>query len=151
MKTIKLTPAVSNKPCDIEYRLKRAAALASECAQFLEGIDTNTPIGDRLVEAIKHAHAASTEISEMRAAAPPKRIHGKKAKAAAGIVDEPKVKKVKAPKAAKPAKAAKAPKGKASQRLSAELATLDEALNAALDAAATTEHLVATPEAAAAE
>lgn len=135
-KTIKLTPAVSNKPCDIEYRLKRALALASECRQFLEGIDESTPIGDLLVQARQHARDAQDLVSQMRAAAPAKRIHGKKAKAAAGIVDEPKQKKVKAakaPKAAKPTKASKK---------AAALPTLDEALDEALEAASKTQHLV---------
>ena len=86
-KTIKLTPAVSNKPCDIEYRLKRALALASECRQFLEGIDESTPIGTLLMEARQHARDAQDLIGQMRAAAPAKRIHGKKAKAAAGSMD----------------------------------------------------------------
>ena len=115
-KTIKLTPAVSNKPCDIEYRLKRAFALASECRQFLEGIDESTPIGIRLMEARQHARDVQDLVSQMRSDAPAKRIHGKKAKAAAGIVDEP-----------------KAPKGKRGRKPKAEavkIATLDDALTA---------------------
>jgi hypothetical protein len=122
-KTIKLTPAVSNKPCDIEYRLKRAHALASECRQFLEGIDTGTPIGIRLQEAQGLAGQVEQLVSEMRSAAPAKRIHGKKAKAAAGIVEEP-----------------KAPKGKRGRKAkAAPTPTLDEVLEAVeeqLDAAA---------------
>ena len=124
MKTIKLTPAVSNKPCDIEYRLKRAHALASECRQFLEGIDTGTPIGIALQNAQEVARGLEAAVAEMRSAAPQKRIHGKKAKAAAGIVDEP-----------------KAPKGKRGRKAKAvaPTPTLDEVLEAVeeqLDAAA---------------
>lgn len=123
-KTIKLTPAVSNKPCDIEYRLKRAHALASECRQFLEGIDTGTPIGIALQNAQEVARGLEAAVAEMRSAAPQKRIHGKKAKAAAGIVDEPK-----APKA----------KAKRGRKVKSATTTLDEALAAVeetLDAAA---------------
>ena len=123
-KTIKLTPAVSNKPCDIEYRLKRAHALASECRQFLEGIDTGTPIGIALQNAQEIARGLEAAVAEMRSAAPQKRIHGKKAKAAAGIVEEPK-----APKA----------KAKRGRKVKAATTTLDEALAAVeetLDAAA---------------
>lgn len=120
-KTIKLTPAVSNKPCDIEYRLKRAFALASECRQFLEGIDESTPIGTLLMEARQHARDAQDLVSQMRSAAPAKRIHGKKAKAAAGIVEEPK-----APKGKRGRKAAP----KKEKTHAQQLATLDEALNA---------------------
>lgn len=129
MKTIKLTPAVSNKPCDIEYRLKRAIALASECAQFLEGIDTDTPIGPRLTEARQLARDAQALIGQMRADAPAKRIHGKKAKAAAGIVDEPKAPKAKRGRKGKTrdtvVEAVDAP--------DLELATLDAALEAAAE------------------
>jgi hypothetical protein len=123
-KTIKLTPAVSNKPCDIEYRLKRAHALASECRQFLEGIDTGTPIGIALQNAQEVARGLEAAVAEMRSAAPQKRIHGKKAKAASGIVEEPK-----APKA----------KAKRGRKVKAATTTLDEALAAVeetLDAAA---------------
>lgn len=136
-KTIKLTPAVSNKPCDIEYRLKRAFALASECRQFLEGIDENTPVGTLLMEARQHARDAQDLVSQMRSAAPAKRIHGKKAKAAAGIVEEPK-----APKAKRGARVVKAPKAKSKaapeklETLDSMLTTLDAELNDDLEAAA---------------
>lgn len=123
-KTIKLTPTVSNKPCDIEYRLKRAHALASECRQFLEGIDTGTPIGIALQNAQDAARGLEAAVAEMRNAAPQKRIHGKKAKAAAGIVEEPQ-----APKA----------KAKRGRKVKSATTTLDEALAAVeekLDAAA---------------
>lgn len=139
-KTIKLTPAVSNKPCDIEYRLKRAFALASECRQFLEGIDDSTPIGTLLMEARQHARDAQDLVSQMRSAAPAKRIHGKKAKAAAGIVEEPKAPKAK--RGALVSKAPKAPKAKSKaapeklETLDSMLTTLDAELNDDLEAAA---------------
>lgn len=103
MKTIKLTPAVSNKPCDIEYRLKRAAALASECEQFLNGIEPSSFEGDSR-EAYDAAATLVRRLGErigsLHDSAPKKRVHIKQADKPI-VVKEPKVKKVKEPKAPK--------------------------------------------------
>ena len=97
MKTIKLTPAVSNKPCDIEYRLKRAAALASECEQFLNGIEPGSFEGDSRQAydaAVTLVSRLGERIGSLHDSAPKKRVHVKQADKPI-VVKEPKVKKVK--------------------------------------------------------
>jgi len=127
MKTIKLTPAVSNKPCDIEYRLKRAHALAFECRQFLEGIDSSAFSGTEHVLAAALAAQTESAVAALREAAPQKRPHVKKEDKPA---PEPKVpgRRGRKPKA-KP-EAVEAP----TSGTPAEVVTLDAAL-AVVDAA----------------
>lgn len=88
MKKLNIDPTHSNKPSAIEYRLKRAHSAASVVQQFLGGVDADL-FGDRLLEARRLAAELETMVSDIRSAAPQKRIHGKKAREAAGIVDAP--------------------------------------------------------------
>lgn len=94
MKKLNIDPTHSNKPSAIEYRLKRAHSAASVALQFLEGVDPGiSNIGIRLVEARSLAYRLEALCSEMRQEAPQKRIHGKKAREAAGIVEVEKPKR----------------------------------------------------------
>jgi hypothetical protein len=117
MKKINIDMNHSSKPSAIEYRLKRAFNAASVCRQFLEGVDLLSQ-GIALSEARTLAGRLETLVGEIREAAPQKRVHGRKARAAAGIPEAP-------PK----------PKGKRGRprkvpAVEAPVASLDEALQA---------------------
>ena len=133
MKTIKLTPAVSNKPCDIQYRLKRAHALAFECRQFLDGIDSTAFEGTTFTEASGLATSLEGLVASLRDTAPQKRVHVKRADKPAPT---PKVpgRRGRKPKA-RPVEAAPV-EDSSSSSSPAELTSLDAALNDDLVAAA---------------
>jgi len=82
MKKINIDMNHSSKPSAIEYRLKRAFNAASVCRQFLEGVDLLSQ-GIALSEARTLAGRLEALVGEIREAAPQKRIHGRKARAAA--------------------------------------------------------------------
>ena len=78
MKKLNIDPAHSNKPSAIEYRLKRALGAANVAGQFLAGIDLDL-FGESLQEARRLAARLESLVSDMRSAAPQKRVHVKRA------------------------------------------------------------------------
>jgi hypothetical protein len=78
MKKINIDMNHSNKPSAIEYRLKRAHSAANVANQFLAGIDSDL-FGERLLEARRLAAHLETLVSDIRSAAPQKRVHVKRA------------------------------------------------------------------------
>lgn len=79
MKTIKLTPAVSNKPCDIERRLSSALSHAESLVAYLGGVDpTSLPEGQHAL-ALTQAQGLVAAIVASQGAAPKKRSYVRKA------------------------------------------------------------------------
>ena len=114
-------------------RSKRAHALAFECRQFLDGIDSSAFEGTTFTEASGLATSLEGLVASLRDTAPQKRAHVKRADKPA---PEPKVpgRRGRKPKA-RPA-AAPAEDSSSSSSTPVELTSLDAALNDDLVAAA---------------
>lgn len=113
----------SGKPCDIEYRLKRASELLGRLEACLRSIDPEALEGNTLLAVVDTLPGLSTQIQGIRDEAPEKRAHNRRSDA-----DIAEAKRQKAEKAA--ARAAKRAERAAKKRSKGadpdvDLATLD--------------------------
>jgi len=83
MKTIKLTPEISNKPCDIERRLAAARSHAETLVAYLGGVDPAALPEGAHAAASSDALRLLAAIDAAQLAAPKKRSYVRKEEAAA--------------------------------------------------------------------